>query len=146
MRTRNNQSDARTPRTPKASRNGINALKFRTKCFGSALPAAASRSDAGGRRVLASFSSIAAIFPVASGLRFFRDEHYSDDSAERAVVIFADSAGAIPSCRFFHRDMPGRVASLDRFEEANCLPVSEARCNESARPERDSRLLVVALK
>ena len=88
------------------------------------------------------FWPTAAIFRVASALRFFRDEHLSSGSREAAAAIFADSAG---DAQTYPAGTPGRVALPGPFREANYLPVSEARRIGFARPVCGLWRLVVAL-
>src|SRR5262245_13584665 len=86
---------------------------------------------------------IAALSLVASALRLFRDEHPSNGSREVVTETFGDLAGG---AKTYPSGTPARVASPDRFEEANRPPASEARCSEPATPESDSLLLVVVRK
>ena len=89
------------------------------------------------------FFPIAALFLVASSLRLFRDEHPSNGSREVVTETFVDLAGGAQT---YPSGTPARVASPDRFEEANRPPASEARCSGPARRECDSWLFVVARK
>ena len=88
----------------------------------------------------------AALSPIASELRFFRDERRSDGSEEVVAGIFAGSDGGAESDYSYRRGMQARVASPRRFDEANRLPVSEARHSAIANLECDSWLLVVGLR
>ena len=76
----------------------------------------------------------AALFLVASGLRFFRDERRLDDSGEPGVEIFVGLGGGAESY------LPGtlvRVASPRRSEEATVLPASEVHCSGPVKFECD---------
>ena len=84
----------------------------------------------------------AALFPVASELRFSPDARPSDGFGEPATEIFADSAGGAQTCP---AGTPARVVLPGRFGEASHLPVSEGQRSGFARLGCDLWRLVVPL-